>query len=119
MHNREQHNREQNVISSSVKEFPKKESIAKKETKVAELYKDKKKETNEEKKFRATPIISPIYGVLDKNYTPQSLMMIGYNDARDSHIIFNDLPETIRNCPEYLEGYRRGLEEEQTKSKHR
>lgn len=58
-------------------------------------------------------------GILDKNYTPQSLMMIGYNDARDSHIIFNDLPETIRNCPEYLEGYRRGLEEEQTKSKHR
>ena len=58
-------------------------------------------------------------GILDKNYTPQSLMMIGYNDARDSHIIFNDLPETIRNCPEYLEGYRRGLEEEQAKEKHR
>ena len=42
------------------------------ETKVSKLYKDKK-ETNQEiddKKFRATPIISPIYGVLDKNYTP-------------------------------------------------
>lgn len=73
MHNREQHNREQNVISSSVKEFPKKESIVKKETKVAELYKDKKKETKEEKKFKATPIISPIYGVLDKNYTPTDM----------------------------------------------
>lgn len=58
-------------------------------------------------------------GILNKKYTSQSLMMIGYNDARDEHIIFNDLPETIRNCPEYLEGYRRGLEEEQAKEKHR
>ncbi|MGN1311729.1 MAG: hypothetical protein ACI4U4_01800 [Bacilli bacterium] len=58
-------------------------------------------------------------GILNKKYTSQSLMMIGYNDARDSHIIFNDLPETIRNCLEYLEGYRRGLEEEQVKEKHR
>ena len=58
-------------------------------------------------------------GILNKKYTSQSLMMIGYNDARDEHIIFNDLPETIKNCPEYLEGYRRGLEEEQAKGKHR
>ena len=58
-------------------------------------------------------------GILNKKYTSQSLMMIGYNDARDEHIIFNDLPETIRNCPEYLEGYRRGFEEEQAKEKHR
>ena len=47
----------------------------KSETKVADLYKDKtpsKKEVTE-KKFRATPIISPIYGVLDKNYTPDDM----------------------------------------------
>lgn len=41
----------------------------KKESKVSQIYKDKKKENVEEKKFRATPIISPIYGVLDKNYS--------------------------------------------------
>lgn len=42
------------------------------EPRVADLYKDKKTEKQEAqaKKFRATPIISPIYGVLDKNYTP-------------------------------------------------
>lgn len=34
-------------------------------TKVSELYKEKKQE---EKKFKATPIISPIYGILNKNY---------------------------------------------------
>lgn len=41
------------------------------EPKVADLYRDKKDEKIDNKpKFRATPIISPIYGVLDKNYTP-------------------------------------------------
>ncbi len=41
----------------------------KKEVKVAELYKDKREEPKKDlKKFQATPIISPIYGVLDKNY---------------------------------------------------
>ncbi len=46
-----------------------KERPQKKEPKVSDLYRDKKKEEQLEKKFRATPIISPIYGVLDKNYT--------------------------------------------------
>ncbi len=42
-----------------------------KEPKVSELYKDKKEEKKiEERHFKATPIISPIYGVLDQNYTP-------------------------------------------------
>ena len=45
--------------------------IKKQEVKVADLYKDKKEPPKEEKKkFKATPIISPIYGVLDKNYSP-------------------------------------------------
>lgn len=48
---------------------PKKEVTLKKETKVSELYKDKREDKKEDKKFRATPIISPIYGVLDQNYT--------------------------------------------------
>ena len=42
----------------------------KSEPKVADLYKDKKSVKSDEKpKFKATPIISPIYGILDKNYT--------------------------------------------------
>lgn len=43
------------------------------EPKVADLYKDKKKIKEQERKFRATPIISPIYGVLDKNYIPDEV----------------------------------------------
>ncbi len=47
---------------------------SKKELKVSELYKDKKEEKQKDnKKFRATPIISPIYGVLDKNYDPSEV----------------------------------------------
>lgn len=39
--------------------------------KVADIYKDKKEDKKEaDKKFKVTPIISPIYGVLDRNYTP-------------------------------------------------
>ena len=46
----------------------------KKELKVSELYKDKRTEKKEqEKKFRATPIISPIYGILDKNYNSEEM----------------------------------------------
>ena len=45
-----------------------KDVVRSKETKVAELYKDKKPEKKEIKKFKATPIISPVYGILDKNY---------------------------------------------------
>lgn len=41
--------------------------------KVAEIYKEHKPKKEEENKFRATPIISPIYGILDKNYTPMDM----------------------------------------------
>lgn len=44
-----------------------------KEPKVAELYKDKKTEKKVTKKFKATPIISPVYGVLDKNYQAEDV----------------------------------------------
>lgn len=63
-------------VKPSVREQNKKsiaKPVVKSETKVSELYKDKKKTTSEEKKFRATPIISPIYGVLDKNYVPDDV----------------------------------------------
>lgn len=55
-----------------VKPAPEK-STPKKETKVSGLYKEKKKTKEEEKRFKATPIISPIYGVLDKNYKKEEL----------------------------------------------
>ncbi|MEE3342629.1 MAG: hypothetical protein VZS44_00890 [Bacilli bacterium] len=46
----------------------------KKEVKVAELYKDKREDEKEKsKRFQATPIISPIYGVLDKNYRKEEI----------------------------------------------
>ena len=53
---------------------------SKKEVKVAELYKDKKEESKEDiKRFQATPIISPIYGVLNKNYHKDEIETRGDN----------------------------------------
>ena len=43
------------------------------ETKVSKLYKDKKEDAEEIKRFKASPIISPIFGVLDKNYIPSEV----------------------------------------------
>lgn len=50
--------------------------IEKKEERKSEPYGGKKKEVkkeNSEKKFKPTPIISPIYGVLDKNYKKEDI----------------------------------------------
>lgn len=44
-----------------------------KEKKNLNLYKGKKKETTQ-RKFKATPIISPIYGILDKNYNSNDVV---------------------------------------------
>lgn len=41
--------------------------------KVAELYPDKRPEFKAKPKFKATPVISPVYGVLDKNYTKEEV----------------------------------------------
>lgn len=43
------------------------QNILEREKKVSELY--SKKEDPKPKKFKPTPVISPVYGVLDKNYT--------------------------------------------------
>ena len=52
---------------------------------VADLYKDKKVEKEcAKKKFRATPIISPIYGVLDKNYTNGDIEQSSINNLEES-----------------------------------
>lgn len=41
-------------------------------TKVVELY-PKKEEVKEKPKFKATPVISPVYGILDKNYKKEEV----------------------------------------------
>ncbi len=51
--------RNKNVLDERKEEKPK--------TSVADLY--SKKEEPKPKKFKPTPVISPVYGVLDKNYT--------------------------------------------------
>ena len=105
----------------------------KKELKVAEIYKDKKEvKKQDDKRFRATPIISPIYGVLDKNYDPEDVENNkGHNleDARPSKSIdfdsvrkkaYGNLSEEIKenlmceNC-EYLKEARerRGIQKEE------
>ena len=77
LHQRKLEESKQNV-SSSVHEISRKERNIKTEPKVADLYKDKKQEEKEEheKKFRATPIISPIYGILDQNYTSDDMTKV-------------------------------------------
>ena len=51
-----------NVLKAE-KEIPKK---------VSELY-QKKEEVKEKPKFKATPVISPVYGILDKNYKKEEV----------------------------------------------
>lgn len=53
--------------------------------------------------------------ILEKKYTDDSLRMIGYNDAQDENIVFEELPEVIKECAAYLEGYKLGLEKSKNK----
>ena len=41
--------------------------------KVAELYSRKSEDKNIKPKFKASPVISPVYGILDKNYTKEEV----------------------------------------------
>ena len=36
------------------------------------------------------------------------LRVVGYNDGKNPEIVFEELDETIRNCPSYKEGYELG-----------
>lgn len=58
-------------------------------------------------------------GIISKKYTKDSLVRIGYNDAKDEHILFEDLPSQVKEDIYYLEGYKKGLEELQKNMKHR
>lgn len=54
--------------------MPKKEPEVKKEIPKREAYGVKAKEIKEVKKFTPSPIISPVYGVLDKNYNKEDIV---------------------------------------------
>ena len=77
---------EKEIITSQVEEKMKQKlAEQKKELKVSEIYKDKKVEKEkDEKRFRATPIISPIYGVLDKNYVPDEVEKASGHNLEES-----------------------------------
>lgn len=61
------------------------EKKVKPEPKVADLYKNKREPVEKPKtKFKATPIISPIYGVLDKNYTSNDMEATSRNDLESN-----------------------------------
>jgi len=71
------------------------QNVLAKEKKVSELY--TKKEEPKPKKFKPTPVISPVYGVLDKNYTKDEVKVSdekSYEIQRASRKV--DF-ETVRN----------------------
>lgn len=63
------------------------------------LYREKDREMKEEKreeiKFKPTPIISPVYGVLDKNYHKEDI--VSRNDSNNENENVEDVIDTIRN----------------------
>ena len=78
------HKNLQSVDVERSNESIKKEKKVHSEPKVADLYKDKRSSYMDEKpKFRATPIISPIYGILDKNYTTGDIENSSVNNLEE------------------------------------
>lgn len=72
------------------------QNILQREPKVSELYSSKKEEPKP-KKFKPTPVISPVYGILDKNYTKDDVKVQdekSYEIQRPSRKV--DF-ETVRN----------------------
>ena len=57
-------------------------------------------------------------GAIGGLYTREELNMLGQNDANDDKILFEELPKALKECKEYLEGYKQGSEEIQKKNKH-
>ena len=79
------------------------QNVLERERKVSELYNKpelySKKEEPKPKKFKPTPVISPVYGVLDKNYTKDEVKVSDektYELQRPSRKV--DF-ETVRNMP--------------------
>lgn len=70
-------------------------NILDKEKKVSELY--TKKEEVKPKKFKPTPVISPVYGVLDKNYTKDEVKVQDENTYEIKRTSKKVDFETVRN----------------------
>lgn len=70
-------------------------NVLDKEKKVAELY--TKKEEPKPKKFKPTPVISPVYGVLDKNYTKDEVKVQDENSYEIKRPSRKVDFETVRN----------------------
>lgn len=68
---------------------------ARPKTSVAELY--SKKEEPKPKKFKPTPVISPVYGVLDKNYTKDEVKIQDENSYEIPRTSRKVDFETVRN----------------------
>lgn len=83
------------ATSSDYNIYNSNKNVLDKEKKVSELY--AKKEEPKPKKFKPTPVISPVYGVLDKNYTKDEVKVQdedSYEIKRPSRKV--DF-ETVRN----------------------
>ena len=84
-----------NTSSSNYNTYGGNKNVLEKEKKVSELY--AKKEEPKPRKFKPTPVISPVYGVLDKNYTKEEVRVQdedSYEIKRPSRKV--DF-ETVRN----------------------
>ena len=67
---RTNHNRIDSLGSNNVNKIESTDDVSKK---LSEYY-QKKEEPKEKSKFKASPVISPVYGVLDKNYTKEEVI---------------------------------------------
>lgn len=70
-------------------------NVLEREKKVSDLY--VKKEEPKPKKFKPTPVISPVYGILDKNYTKDEVKMQDENTYEIKRTPRKVDFETVRN----------------------
>lgn len=82
-------------INYSTNNYSTNKNVLEKEKKVAELY--SKKEEPKPKKFKPTPVISPVYGILDKNYTKDEVKIQDENSYEIKRPSKKVDFETVRN----------------------
>lgn len=82
--------RDLNLIDEKDKEEPKQQIEEKKEREIYKSKVNEPKEKEEKKLFKPTPIISPVYGILDKNYHKEDIV-----SRKESKIVKNIEEPTI------------------------
>lgn len=60
-----------------------------------------------------------LVGICSSKYDSESLYRIGYNDAMDEVIVFDELPIHVKENKDYLDGYEAGLLDRKKNSKYR